>query len=151
MASRPSQFTIPAEFHAIDFPRGHGELIAEELSQFQGMAYRTWTGGLNGADPRYNAKRDYYKPPRSGWIDQQGAPGESNVDQAIWIHLWKTPKREKHFKDTEFRKLYDPLTESSSDQPIAKYFDEEMRQLGALRITNEYYRLMHFPTMERPW
>ncbi|KAK5133934.1 hypothetical protein LTR08_007054 [Meristemomyces frigidus] len=146
------------EVHTIDFPKGCRESIAEKMTVVRGMQYMQYTqpfGGLANAKPKYHAMSDTIGSPISGWVVQQ-ALGQTNVDQAVWIHFWKSPEREEHFKRTEVRTMSGVLPGVIRDDdgvaervwPIEEFFEEKLRQLGALRIVKEHFELKHFPYME---
>ncbi|KAK4547478.1 hypothetical protein LTR36_001134 [Oleoguttula mirabilis] len=140
-----------AEVHTTDFPKGYRESIAGGLATVEGMVCKARYGGIDGARPGYQAKRAYQGAPLSGWVFQQ-APGEATVDQAVWIHTWKSAERERQFKDSEVRTMSglmpgvvrdgDGVEERS--WPVEEYFEERVKQLGALGIRKEHYEFKRF-------
>ena len=145
-----------SELHTIDFPKGHRESIAEGLSDVKGMACTAHLCGVDGSRPEILDKRDDKGSPLSGWVVRHPPGDKCDVDQAIWIHSWKSPERERRFKDTEVRTMTglwpgvvgdkDGIEERS--WAIEEYFEERLRRLGALGIRKEYFEFQRFPRVE---
>ncbi|KAK5116816.1 hypothetical protein LTR85_009076 [Meristemomyces frigidus] len=140
------------EVHTIDFPKGHRESIAEEMAAVKGIDYTYNFVGIDGSRPEVLAKYDNRRTPLFGWVIQQ-VPGQREIDQAVWLHVWKSPEREAHFKQTEVRTMSGFQNEVDDNGvkervwPVEEFFEERLRQLGALRIAKEHYTLERFPHM----
>lgn len=143
-----------AELHTIDFPKGHRELLGDKLAKVEGMVYRQNNIGIDGSSPAAHEKlqkRAYQGVPARGWV-VPATPDDSNVDQAIWFHLWRSSEQEKQFKDTEGRTKSGLLPgvrkekDGSEERfwPTQEFFEEELKKLGALDVKSEHYEFRGF-------
>lgn len=141
-----------AEIHTIEYPKGHRESIAEEFRAVLGMADKVQVGGIRGPSREQIEKRCYNGRPLSGWVVRR-TPDETTIDQAVCIHAWLSPERERQYKETKTRTMSGLAPgviqeEDGADErvwPIEEFFEEQLRRLGALRITKEHFQLQRFP------
>ncbi|KAM0719562.1 hypothetical protein Q7P37_003692 [Cladosporium fusiforme] len=142
-----------AELHTIEFPKGYRDSLGKKLAKIKGMVYQQNDTGIDGSGPvaKELEKRAYKGAPIPGWI-VPSTPDDSNVDKAIWLHLWKSPEQERQFKDSEGRTRSGLLPgvvkeKDGSDErvwPTQDFFEQELKKLGALDMKIEHFEFGDF-------
>lgn len=143
-----------AVLHTIEFPKGCRQSLVKKLAKIEGMVYQRNDIGIDGSSPEAAgklAKRAYKGVPVPRWV-VPSIPDDSNVDKAIWVHLWKSPEQERQFKNSEGRTRSGLLPgvvkeKDGSDEcvwPTQEFFEQELRKLGALDMKIEHFEFGDF-------